>query len=541
MTYQHRFWVLSLSATFVALGLVSGTGLAGDLSLPKYSKDAQLAAFHSPINTTPPQRELIEDDPVTEVLSMYEVDVWARVRRGFAIPDLENRLVANHEAYYRQHPDYFNRTTARASRYLFYIVQELEKRNMPMELALLPFIESAFNPHARSSAKAEGMWQFIPSTGRHYDLTQSAFRDDRRAILSSTRAALDYLQNLYGMFGDWQLALAAYNWGEGSVRRAIKKNLAAGQSTDFNSLSHRMPAETRNYVPKLQAVKNLIARPDEYRISLPKIENQPYFVTITKTHDIDVKVAAQLAELPVDEFRSLNPQFGQYVITGGSDVHILLPKENAEKFKANLANWKQPLSSWTAYRVTETRETVESIAEKFDTTASVIRHANNIPNSAKLKFGSTVLVPKPASARHVQDIAPDLAENARIALEHPVVTKVVKVKVRKQDNLASIAKRYGTSVSDLKALNNLGGSKRLVVGSIIKVHAVVRDRSATRKTFVSKSGKKHRLASSRKTERKVSVVKAGKTTKSRNAARKGTRKQTLVANTAGKRKKDKDV
>lgn len=472
--YGLRLFATLLTATLPFA--LPDASLAGDISLPRYSKDAQLAAFHSSLNTGISRTEIIEDDPVTEVLSMYEIDVWDRIRKGFVIPDLENSLVGNHERYYLKNPEYFERTTIRASRYLFHIVQELEKRGMPTELALLPFIESAFNPHARSSAKAEGMWQFIPSTGLHYDLAQSVFRDDRRCILSSTEAALTYLQNLYNMFGDWHLALAAYNWGEGSVRRAIRKNEAAGLPIDFNSLSARMPAETRNYVPKLQAVKNLIANPDQHNIRLPQIENQPYFVKIGKTRDIDVKVAAKLAELSMEDFRALNPQFGQYVITGGSDVHLLLPKENAEKFRQNLANWKQPLSSWTAYQVTQSRETVESIAEKYNTSPDTIRHANHIPPQMVLKCGSTVLVPKPASADHKneKDISPEIAATGKIALERiGSPTRIVKVKVSKQDNLASIAKRYKTSIADLRSLNRLTSDK-ITSGTVLKVHVPVK-------------------------------------------------------------------
>ncbi|MDL2283851.1 transglycosylase SLT domain-containing protein [Oxalobacter sp. OttesenSCG-928-P03] len=513
MAYRHCLKVLATILTATIPLAVPDISLAGDISLPRYSKDAQLAAFHSSLSTNFSKTEVIEDDPVTEVLSMYEVDVWDRIRKGFAIPDLENPLVGNHENYYLKNSAYFDRTTIRASRYLFHIVQELEKRGMPTELALLPFIESAFNPHARSSAKAEGMWQFIPSTGLHYDLAQSVFRDDRRCILSSTEAALNYLQNLYSMFGDWHLALAAYNWGEGSVGRAVRKNQATGKPIDFNAISSRMPAETRNYVPKLQAVKNLIAHPDRYDIQLPKIENQPYFVTIGKTRDIDVKVAAKLAELSIDDFRALNPQFGQYVITGGSDVNLLLPKENAEKFKENLANWKQPLSSWTAYQVTDTRETVESVAEKYHTTPDVIRHANHIPSQMVLKFGSTVLVPKLASSgsKNEKDISPEVSARGKIALERiGAPTRIVKVKVRKQDNLASIARRYKTSVDDLRSWNKLT-SNTVASGTILKVHVpakAAKARSPANRRIVSKKQKPVK-ATAQKSAKKQTVAAQG--------------------------------
>ncbi|MEO8836422.1 MAG: transglycosylase SLT domain-containing protein, partial [Caldimonas sp.] len=197
------------------------------------------------------------------------VDLWDRVRRGFAMSDIDSPLVHDRERWYASRPDYVARMTERGSRYLFYIVEELHKRNMPTELALLPFIESAYNPQAMSVARAAGMWQFIPSTGRDFELKQNVFRDDRRDVLASTRAALDYLQKLYGMFGDWHLALAAYNWGEGSVQRAVAKNQRAGLPTDYQSL--HMPAETQGYVPKLQAVKNIIAHPDAFGLKLPEL------------------------------------------------------------------------------------------------------------------------------------------------------------------------------------------------------------------------------------------------------------------------------
>ena len=344
-----------------------------------------------------------------------QADVWGRIRNGYAIPDLNNELVAKHITWYSSRPDYIARTTARASLYLFHVVTELEKRGMPTELALLPFIESAFNPQALSSANAAGMWQFVPGTGRDYNLKQTAFKDDRRGVLASTDAALTYLQRLYDMFGDWQLALAAYNWGEGSVQKAIKRNQAAGKPTDFESLSELMPAETRNYVPKLQAVKNIIANPAQYGLTLPPVDNQPYFTTIDKTSDIDLTIAAHLAELSVDEFKALNPQFNRPVITGGEQTKILLPQENAEKFHLNLAQWGRALSTWTTHKITSAKERIETLASRFHTTPEVIRQANNIPQKTVLKAGSTILVPKLSAS--AGDIAPEVADSATVAFE----------------------------------------------------------------------------------------------------------------------------
>ena len=477
MTYKTRFkfLVLALAGCFTLSAPASV--FASDISLPKYSKDAQLAAFHSAADLDLIGDDAYDDDPLTEILSINEVDVWGRIRSGFAIADLDNPLVENHMNYFARRPDYFQRTTQRGSKYLFHIVQELEKRNMPTELALLPFIESAYNPHARSIAKAEGLWQFIPSTGRHYDLAQNAFKDERRDIISSTEAALTYLQRLHDMFGDWQLALASYNWGEGSVMRAIKKAERAGKPITFNSISAYMPAETRNYVPKLQAVKNLITNPRRYGIDLPPVENQPYFVTIGKTRDIDVKVAARLAEMSLDDFRALNPQFGPYVIAGGNEVKILLPKENAEKFRKNLSLWTRPLSSWTAYQVTSPREKVEDIAARLNISPDVIRQANNIPSRSVLKFGSAILVPK--TAGYDRDIAPELVENAKLAWERDLpATRLVTVPVRKPARLASIAKRYRVSVAELKSWNKINGDT-VKKGTILKVHVPYRSAAAT--------------------------------------------------------------
>ncbi|QNA88654.1 transglycosylase SLT domain-containing protein [Massilia sp. Dwa41.01b] len=345
-----------------------------------------------------------------------ETDVWGRIRSGYAIPDISNNLVERHVRSYSSKPDYMARISGRASLYLFHVVQELEKRNMPTELALLPVIESAFNPQALSTADAAGIWQFVPGTGRDFNLKQNTFKDERRGVLASTDAALTYLQRLYTMFGDWQLALAAYNWGEGNVQRAIKKNQSLGKPTDFESLAELMPAETRNYVPKLQAVKNIVANPGQYNVSLPAIENQPYFTAIDKTSDIDLVIAAQLAEMSVAEFKALNPQFKRPVITGDDRTKILLPQKNAEKFHLNLAQWGQALSTWTTHKITGAKESIASLASKFGTTPEVIRQANNIPAQTRLKAGSTILVPKTSATMH-SDIAENIVDGAVMALE----------------------------------------------------------------------------------------------------------------------------
>jgi membrane-bound lytic murein transglycosylase D len=443
-----------LMATCLSLILFPASAFGNDIALPP-----GLALKLAPLEAA---AEMTSDVPVDETpLSNEEInDIWARIRRGFAIPDLQNPLVAGQMNWYVNRPDYIQRTTIRASRYLYHVLEELEKRNMPTELALLPFIESAFNPEAYSSAKAAGMWQFIPSTGRDYNLAQNLFRDDRRNVIASTDAALTYLQKLYGIFGDWQLALAAYNWGEGSVGRAIRKNQAMHLPIDFNSLSRHMPNETRNYVPKLQAVKNIIADPAQYHLALPKVNNQPYFTAVNKTGDIDVKVAAQLAEMPLDEFKALNPQFNRPVITGNDQTKILLPQENADKFKINLAGWGRSLSSWTTHTITTAREKIEALAAKFSTTPDVLREANHIPPKMRLRAGSTILVPKSEESHNVADIAPALVDSATLSMEPDVADfRRVSYRVGKRDSIASVAQRYKVSVAQLREWNGLRQDK----------------------------------------------------------------------------------
>jgi membrane-bound lytic murein transglycosylase D len=324
---------------------------------------------------------------------------------------------------------------------------------MPSELALLPFIESAFNPQAVSSAKAAGMWQFIPSTGKHFDLKQNVFRDDRRDVQASTRAALDYLQKLYGMFGDWQLALAAYNWGEGSVARAIAKNQRAGLGTSYSDLN--MPAETRMYVPKLQAVKNIVARPEAFNATLPEIENHPYFQSVAIARDIDVAVAAQLAEVRLDDFRALNSSANRPVILAAGTPEILLPWDNAAVFQRNLESYSGQLASWTAWVAPTTMKPADA-AKRVGLAESEFRSVNGIPPRMLIKAGSTLLAPRAASKQ--EDVSVHVADNGQISLAPEITLRRTVVKARKADSVASIAKRYRVSASSVAEWNKVGAS-----------------------------------------------------------------------------------
>ena len=275
------------------------------------------------------------------------------------MPDLDDDLVRDREHWYASRPDYIERMTERSSHYLFHIVEELERRDMPTELALLPFIESAFNPQAVSSAKAAGMWQFMPATGKHFELKQNVFRDDRRDVLASTRAALDYLQKLHGMFGDWHLALAAYNWGEGSVGRAIERNRKAGLGTGLRDL--KMPAETRLYVPKLQAVKNIVFDPRSFG-TRAAADRKPSLLPSRSTSRATStwRWRPSWPTSALDDFKALNPSANKPVILAAGTPQILLPWDNAATFRANLqANAGRQLASWTAWQAPSTMRTAD--------------------------------------------------------------------------------------------------------------------------------------------------------------------------------------
>ena len=402
-------------------------------------------------------------------------DLWDRIRRGFAMPDLDHELVQDREQWYSSRPDYILRMTERSSKYLFHIVEELERRGMPTELALLPYIESAFNPQAVSSAKAAGMWQFMPATGTYFDLKQNVFRDDRRDVLASTRAALDYLQKLYGMFGDWHLALAAYNWGEGSVGRAIAKNRKAGLGISYSELN--MPAETRLYVPKLQAVKNIVNRPDVFSAELPLIENHPYFQTVNITRDIDVELAAKLADITPADFRALNPSQSRPVIFAAGTPQILLPWDNAKVFQRNLAAYdKGQYSSWTVWTVPSTL-TVADAAQRVGMSEEGLRTLNSIPPRMVIKAGSALMVPRTAGT--LTDVSSQVADNGHMSLAPEIVTRRTTVKAGKRDTLASLASRHRVSVANLADWNDLKVSSAIKAGQSIVMFVPLRGTSVT--------------------------------------------------------------
>ncbi|GAB4558806.1 MAG: transglycosylase SLT domain-containing protein [Rhizobacter sp.] len=412
-----------------------------------------------------PVDPLRPEEPVDLESTVAQVDLWERLRRGFAMPDLDTNLVRSGEQWYSTRPDYVQRMTERGSRYLFHIVEEVERRGMPTELALLPFIESAFNPQAISSAKASGMWQFMPATGKHFDLRQNVFRDDRRDVLASTRAALDYLSKLHGMFGDWHLALAAYNWGEGNVQRAIARNRRAGKPTDYLSL--RMPNETAYYVPKLQAVKNLVSRPGAFSVTLPTLANHPYFLSVPIERDIDVAVAVQLAGISREEFNTLNPQMNKPVILAAGTPQLLLPYDNASLFVRNVAAHRGPFATWTAWVAPRTLKPSEA-AKQVGMSEEELREVNKIPPRMLVKAGSTLLVPR---AQHLlKDVSLHVADNATMVLAAEALPpRRVTHRALRGDTVASVARRYRVSSSQVALWNKVTTSASFSAGQSVVV------------------------------------------------------------------------
>ncbi|HEX5767196.1 MAG TPA: transglycosylase SLT domain-containing protein, partial [Burkholderiales bacterium] len=370
-------------------------------------------------------------------------------RNGFAIPDLAGPLVQQKTTQYVARPEYLQRILSRSKLYLYHIVEEIEKRNLPTELALLPMVESAFNPMAYSRAHASGLWQFIPGTGRRFELEQNSWYDGRRDIVDSTSAALDYLTKLYEMHGDWHLALASYNWGENAVKKAVTRNRAQGKKTDYASL--RMPKETRHYIPKLQALKNIIADPVAYGVDLDAIPNQPYFTVISDTPDIDVHLAARLAEMPVEDFIALNPGFSRPLIRSSSVGRIILPNDNVVAFYENLDTLDgDALVSWQIYHPKQ-GEKIEAIAKRFDIGVNELRRVNGIsPRSTRLP--KDLVVPK---TREAGDTVAQLPLMYAPPIPQQGPARAVHV-VKRGDTLSSVAKRYRVSVASLKSWNKIG-------------------------------------------------------------------------------------
>lgn len=441
-------------------------------------------------------------DLLTPLLSELDADndLLSRIRGGFGMGELDSDLVKRQEAYYANRPEYVKRIVDRGSRYLYYIVSEVERRGMPTEIALLPMIESAFNPKAESPAAASGIWQFIPSTGKRYGLERTWWYDGRRDVVAATGAALDYLQTLHDMFGDWQLALAAYNWGEGSVSRALAKARKAGiENPNYSNI--RMPDETRNYVPKLMAVRNILANPTQFGLDLKPLPNKPYFQTVDVGRHIDIKVAAKLAEVSTSELLHLNPAFKRPVFAAKGSRKLVLPADKIDTFKKNLASYDQPLLNWQPY-VSRRGESLADIAQRFGISLAELKEVNELTGKDSAGRGQTLLVPIVAGIdvsdrQTVQAMASESQQptEEKAPEKKPAQTKMHTV--GKGDTLASIAKKYHLSVGDLQKWNSVKGGK-LKLGQKLQLDmptkTEVRGKQANKNVETAKTGKKDKAA-----------------------------------------------
>ena len=394
-----------------------------------------------------------------------EINLWQRIYSRFDIKDENNSRSKKYEKWFSARPEYIERMMDRSQKYLFYVVGEVEKRGMPSEIALLPMIESAYNPIANSRSKAVGIWQFIPSTGRLYGLKQDWWQDKRRNVVDATNAALDYLQKLHALFGTWDLALAAYNAGEGTVSRAIAKNKAKGLPTDYANL--KLPAETKDYVPKLQAIKNIVSNPSQYGLYIDPIPNKPYFTYVEAPAVIDADLAANLAEISYDEFLLLNSEHRRPLIrTNEKTQKFILPINAADTFVKNLSQNEKPLVSWNIYKP-KRNEKIKTIANKFDMEEIDLIKANDLNPQKLIKPSSIILVAKKegTETNAHQDI-----DESKIQKDSKTEVSVSpnKYKLKSGDTLTKIAKKYGISVDELKDINQITTSD-IQIGSTLQL------------------------------------------------------------------------
>ncbi|MBK7363611.1 MAG: transglycosylase SLT domain-containing protein [Nitrosomonas sp.] len=407
-------------------------------------------------------------------------DLWSRVRRGFSMPELHGYEVRQNENSYTRHQKFIDHIVEQSSRYLFHIVEEVERRKMPTEIALLPIIESAFNPVAYSHRHASGLWQFVPATGRAYGLEQNWWHDDRRDVIAATNAALDYLQKLHRMFGDWKLTVAAYNWGEGALKRSIEENHGGDLKVNFHDL--QLPTETKNHVAKLIAIRNIIANPSQYGVKLKPLPNRPYFKQVKITQHMDVKLAAELADLPEHEFNALNPAYHRPVIRIKDKPRtLLLPVASVKTFEANLENYDKSLVSWRVYRVKE-NETLDDLSIKYRVDISELAEVNGLSEFDTIDERQTLLVPRKRN-RNDSDERQFVAQQrifSELYMQQPVKVSPIIHIVQKGDTLYDIAKRYSVDVKALKSWN--GNKDRLAIGQklIVKLADSSINRSITK-------------------------------------------------------------
>lgn len=446
----NRFRCRTVLLTLL-LGLLSACSSTSE----KPTASADVAPYQSktpdiydqPLTSVDPDRvKFVKINP-----DAVQSDLWDRVRAGFAISDHQTLHPTTRKRleWFAEHPQYMQQVAERARPYLHYIVEELDQRDMPMELALLPVIESGYQPFAYSRSQAAGIWQFIPGTGKVFGLDQNWWYDGRRDIVKSTHAALDYLEKLHGDFGDWELAIAAYNAGEGTVGRAIKRNQELGEGSDFWSLD--LPAETTAYIPKLLAVSRLVLQPESYNLALPPIDNQPVFDVIDVGSQIDLALAANMAGMTTDEMTQFNPGHNRWA-TAPDGPHLLaVPIDKADEFKRQLAQLPESERlTWDRHKI-QSGESLGVIADRHNTTVTVLKRANQIEGNT-IRAGNHLLVPAPKGA--ARDYAQNRNAGTAKQQNTPRDGKKVAYQVQPGDSWWKLSREYNVNIRELTQWND---------------------------------------------------------------------------------------
>ena len=387
-------------------------------------------------------------------------DVWQRIRGQLTFEVPENNRVVSQRNWYVKHPSYLNRVAKRAEPFLYYIVEELEKNNVPIELALLPVVESAFDPFAYSHGRASGMWQFVPGTGTRFGMKQNWWYDGRRDVIASTEGAIKYMKYLHKYFdGDWLLALAAYNSGEGRVKRAVRKNKRKGKNTDFWALD--LPKETKAYVPKLLALADIIKRPDQFNLKLYEITNEEVISQVDVSSQIDLAKAASLAELSLTELQRLNPGFNRWSTDPDGPHRLVLPKHKVQLFEQGLAKLKkEDRLAWQRYKI-KNGDNLGAISKKFHTSIDLIRQINGIKGN-RIRAGKHLLIP--VAAKSLDSYI--LSQDQRIAKKQARPQKGIKIvhTVVSGDNLWDIGRHYKVNSKKIAKWNGFAPRDTLKLG-----------------------------------------------------------------------------
>lgn len=417
-----------------------------------------------------------DDQANFEPTNLDYYNVWDRVRAGLRMKPMHNGLVTKHERWFAEHPEYTKRLVERASLYLYYIVEEVEKRGMPMEVALLPAIESAFKPHAYSRARAAGLWQFIRSTGRAYGLQKNWWYDGRRDVIAATNAALNYLTKLNKDFdGDWQLSFAAYNAGEGRIIRARRYNARHNLPTTFEYLRHRIKRETKNYVPKLVAFANVVRDPSRFGLELAPIPNKPYFTSIDIGSQIDLAVLAKKAGVPVGDLYDINPGFRRWATAPDGPYHLLIPLKYEDSVKTALANLPNDKRiKWARHRI-RPGDSLGQIARRYRVSVSAIKRSNRLRTS-RIRAGRDLLIPM--STRAISAHAGNVIKPRPRRVSIPKGRVAVIHRVTKGDTLWNIAIRYKVYISQLVRWNPIHRRSTLRPGQKIKVWVRPKNKSS---------------------------------------------------------------